>query len=72
MKKSDINKLEKVVDLYCRIETLLDKVRENAYWSDERFNKDKTVSELIAEMHQTAVSERKHIEGKINVFKEML
>lgn len=71
MKQSDIKRLEKVVTKYQEIEKLLDIVYENAYDSDERFNKDRSVSQIIRQMLDGARQERTFVEGKIHAFKEM-
>ncbi len=71
MKQSDIKRLEKVVTKYQEIEKLLDTVYENAYDSDERFNKDRSVSQIIRQMLDGARQERTFVEGKIHAFKEM-
>ena len=71
MKQSDIKRLEKVVTKYQEIENLLDTVYENAYDSDERFNKDRSVSQIIRQMLDGARQERTFVEGKIHAFKEM-
>lgn len=71
MKQSDIKRLEKIVTKYHDIEKLLDIVYENAYDSDERFNKDRSVSQIISQMLEGARQERAFVEGKIHAFKEM-
>lgn len=71
MKQSDIRRLEKAVTKYQEIEKLLDTVYENAYDSDERFNKDRSVSQIIRQMLEGARQERTFVEGKIHAFKEM-
>lgn len=72
MKQTDINRLEKVVGLYKKIEAVLDKAcdsidnqpREHFYRGEQ------TTYHLVKEMYETAIRERKYIEGKINAFKE--
>ena len=71
MKQSDIKRLEKIVTKYQDIEKLLYIVYENAYDSDERFNKDRSVSQIIRQMLEGARQERAFVEGKIHAFKEM-
>jgi len=73
MKQSDIKKLEKVVELYKKIEALLDQVSESAYIQPtEYFNKSgATVYSITYSMYKEARLNRMYIEGKIKAFREL-
>ena len=73
MKKSDIKKLEKVVDLYKKIEDILDAVHQSALTQDDEYMPERTPTtvatylgyELIDVAHM-----RRWFEGKLKIIKE--
>ena len=72
MKKSDIKKLEKVVDLYKKIEDILEDVHLSTFGSEEYMPQRDTITvsnylghELIDVAHR-----RRWFEGKLHALKE--
>jgi len=73
MKQTDIKRLEKAVELYKKIEAVLDKACDSieSQPTEYFFRGEQTTSRLVKEMYEAAIRERKYIEGKINAFKEL-
>ena len=73
MKQADIKRLEKAVELYKKIEVVLDKACDSIDNQPREYfyRGEQTTYHLVKEMFHTAISERKYIEGKINAFKEL-
>jgi len=73
MKQSDIKKLQKAVELYKRIEALLDQVSESAYIQPTEYfnNRGTTVYTITYNMYKEARQNRMYIEGKIKAFREL-
>ncbi len=71
MKQIDIKRLERVAELYKRIEAVLDKACDSI---DNKpieyfYRGDCTTLHLVKEMYSTAIKEHHYIEGKIRAFK---
>lgn len=73
MNKTDIKRLEKVAELYKKIEEVLDKATDSIYNQPREYfyRGEQTTYYLVNEMYETAIKERKYIEGKIRAFKEL-
>jgi len=73
MKQVDIKRLEKVVELYKKIEGILDKATDSldAQPTEYFFGGDTTTYRLVKDMYSDAIQQRKYIEGKIRAFREL-
>lgn len=76
MKVSIIKKLERAVLYYQQVERCLEKASDMAYKEPTEYfrfldGRSEPTYRLINEMWGDAISERKHIEGKIRAFKEL-
>ena len=73
MKQADIKRLEKAVELYKKIEAVLEKACDSIEMQPTEYfyRGEQTTYHLVKEMYHTAIRERKYIEGKVNAFKEL-
>lgn len=73
MKQTDIKRLEKVVELYEKIEAVLEKACDSIEMQPTEYfyRGEQTTYHLVKEMYHIAIRERKYIEGKANAFKEL-
>lgn len=73
MKQTDIKRLEKAVELYKKIEAVLEKACDSIEMQPTEYfyRGEQTTYHLVKEMYHTAIMERKYIEGKVNAFKEL-
>ena len=70
MKKKDIKKLEKALQLYIKLEELLEEVAESCCCDDAMLN-GQTTSYQVAQMHRDACYEKNYLSGKIRAYKEL-
>ena len=73
MKQTDIKRLEKAAELYRKIEAVLDKACDSieSQPTEYFYGGEQTTYRLVKEMYESAIRERRYIEGKVNAFKEL-
>ena len=71
MKKKDIKKLEKALQLYIKLEELLEEVAESCCCDDDIMRNGQTTAHQVAQMHRAAVDEKVFLAGKIRAYKEL-
>lgn len=71
MKKKDIKKLEKALELYIKLDDLLGEVAESCYYDDDIMRNGETTAYQVKQMHRAAVDEKIYLAGKIHAYKEL-